>query len=187
MDYTHKNNDLLSLHTPLMFSDGSEMYKALSDEYKTHKVGYFILAPSGAGKTYFVTSQKEKNWIDGDDIWTAARAHPEGEWWLEDISIIDVIDQRCDVVTVEAKALGFRIMGASNYWLIPDAVVIPDWETHQRYVLTREAENYDGGATSKDFERLKKSREWMSRYKKENVPFFESIDEAVKFLEEKPF
>ncbi len=181
-EYIKKGSDLLSNNTPLIFADGTELYNDLGKKYAKHEKGLFILAPSGAGKTYFINNQKEHDWIDGDELWMIAKAHPEGQWWLEDVSIIDEIDQRSDVITVEAKKLGFWILGASNYWLRPDAVVIPDWETHQKYILEREQNNYDGGATSKDFEKLKKSREWMLRWEKENVPIFKSVDEAVKTL-----
>jgi hypothetical protein len=183
--YTKKSFDLFKSGVSLVFADGTSVYKELGKKYISHKVGYFILAPSGAGKTHFIENQQEPNWVDGDEIWMAAKAHPMGEWWLEAISVIDEIDQRSDVVTVEAKKLGFWLMGASNYWLKPDAVVIPDWETHQQFISKRENNAYDGGATSEDLERVKKSRNWMSRWKKEGVPFFQSIEEAVNYLTEK--
>lgn len=178
-----KRFDLLDKNTPLVFADGTEIFNRLKEKYITHKKGFFILAPSGAGKTYFIKQQKKSHWIDGDDLWMSAKAHPEGEWWLENISVIDEIDQRSDVITVEAKKLGFWIMGASNYWLKPDAVVIPDWVTHQKFISKRENSDYDGGATSEDLERVKKSREWMSRWEKEGVTIFKSVEEAVNYLE----
>lgn len=182
MDYIKKQFDLLGPSTPLVFSDGTALYEELGKKYIQHKQGFFILAPSGAGKTHFIQHQKEAHWIDGDEVWMMAKAHPEGEWWLEDVSVIDEIDQRSDVVTVEVKKLGFWLMGASNYWLKPDALVIPDWETHQKYITEREKNNYDGGATSKDLERVKKSREWMLRWEKEGVPVFTSVEFAVNHL-----
>jgi len=183
--YIKKSFDLLKLDVPLAFTDGTSVYKELSEKYVKHKVGFFILAPSGAGKTHFIKNQKEQHWIDGDEVWMMARAHPDGQWWLEDISVIDEIDQRSDVITVEAKKLGFWIMGASNYWLKPDAVVIPDWENHKKFIATRENTNYDGGATSEDLKRVEKSRNWMSRWEKEGVTIFKSIEDAVNYLVEK--
>lgn len=174
--------DLLEADIPLVFADGTNTYKEMKSKYKTHKVGYFILAPSGAGKTYFIKNQKDNHWIDGDDLWMTARAHPEGEWWLEPISVIDEIDQRSDVITVQAKKLGFWIMGASNYWLKPDAVVIPNWQTHKKFIIQREEGEYDGGATSEHLEQVKKSRAWMSRWKKDGVPIIKSVEEAVNYL-----
>ena len=134
--------------TPLVFSDGTEYYDSLSNTYIRHKKGLFILAPSGAGKTYFCKQQPEKHWIDGDDLWMGAKAMPEWAWWEEPLETINRVDQRSDVITMEAKTQGFWIMGASNYWLKPDAIVIPDWETHKAYIAHRENNNYDGGAKS---------------------------------------
>lgn len=180
--YKKKYFNLLNIKIPVVFSDGSDVYEQLGRKYVQHRTGFFILAPSGAGKTYFIERQEEPHWIDGDEIWSAARAHPDGQWWLEEISVIDEIDQRSDVITVEAKKLGFWIMGASNYWLKPDAVVIPDWETHKKFISIRENANYDGGATSKDLDRLEKTRKWMSRWEKEGVKIFQSVEEAVNYL-----
>jgi hypothetical protein len=73
-------------------------------------------------------------------------------------------------------------MVSSNFWLRPDTVVIPEWETHKKYILEREEKNYDGGATSRDWSRLEKSRNWILRWEKEGVPVFKSIEEAVKHL-----
>lgn len=182
MEYIKKSEGLLGKDTPLVFADGTETYAKLGQKYIQHDNGFFILAPSGSGKTYFTERQKEKHWIDGDEVWMMAKAHPDGAWWIEDIAVIDEIDQRSDVVTVEAKRLGFWIIGASNYWLKPDAVVIPDWKTHQEYVKKRETEGFDGGASSMDLERLQKSRDWMSRWQKEGVPLFISIEDAVTYL-----
>jgi hypothetical protein len=105
------------------------------DEYKTHERGLFILAPSGSGKTYFVKHHSQKDWIDGDELWNAAGAHPKGAWWTQGLEIIEWVDQRSDVITQEAKKLGLWVIGASNYWLVPDAVVIPPWETHKNYII----------------------------------------------------
>jgi len=180
-----KRYELLESDVPLVFTDGSEIYDRLKEKYITHKKGYFILAPSASGKTYFIENQKEPHWLDGDDLWMMAKAHPEGEWWLEDIDIIDEIDQRSDVVTTEGKKLGFWIIGASNNWLIPDAVVIPDWRVHKKYLTLRDKGKYDGGLTTDQLEKIKKSRKWMSRHKKSDAPFFKSIQEATEYLKSK--
>lgn len=73
-------------------------------------------------------------------------------------------------------------MGASNYWLKPDAVVIPNWQTHKKFIIKREEGEYDGGATSEHLEQVKKSRVWMSRWEKEGVPIIKSVEEAVNYL-----
>lgn len=172
----------LDIKTPLMFTDGSAVYKKFAKEFITHKKGFFIMAPSGAGKTYFINNQKKKHWLDGDKLWEAAKAHPKGEWWLESLDIIDEIDQRCDVITVQAKKLGFWIMGASNNWLRPDAIVLPNWSTHKKYIRLREQNNYDGGAKSDKLSQVLNHRRWIRRWVKEGVPEFKSIEEATQYL-----
>ncbi len=174
--------NLLDPKIPLVFADGTKIYDELGKKYVKHETGFFILGPSGVGKTHFIKNQKEAHWLDGDELWMSANAHPKGEWWLEDISVIDEIDKRCDVVTQEAKKLGFWIMGASNYWLKPDAVVIPDWDEHVSFIKKRESTNYDGGVTSNNLERLETSRKWMARWESEGVPIFKSVDLAVEHL-----
>ena len=34
---------------------------------------------------------------------------PKGEWWLEPLDVIDEVDQRSDIITVQAKKLGFGL------------------------------------------------------------------------------
>lgn len=169
--------------TPVIFEENESFYTEFGKAYTKHKKGLFILAPSGSGKTYFCKNQTEQNWIDGDELWMAAKAHPDAAWWKEPIEVINRIDQRSDVVTVEAKQQGFWIMGASNYWLKPDAIVIPDWETHLRYIKNREGSSYDGGATSDDVTQVKTHIEFIRRWNTDfGVPLYKSIDEAVAAL-----
>ncbi|MBI3984080.1 hypothetical protein HY346_02160, partial [Candidatus Microgenomates bacterium] len=120
-----KRFDLLEPNVPLVYADGTEVYKKLAKKYRIHATGYYILAPSGAGKTHFINSQEVKHWIDGDVLWMSAKAHPEGEWWLQSLLEIIEIERRSDVITVQAKKLGFWIIGSDNYDLVPDAIVIP--------------------------------------------------------------
>lgn len=169
--------------TPLVFADGTAIYAEFGKEYKVHKKGFFIMAPSGAGKTYFVNQQKEKDWIDGDQLWEATGAAPKGEWWLAGDQAINEVDQRSDAITVQAKKLGFWVIGASNYWLVPDASVLPDWETHKRYIEFREKNNYDGGATSDRLDQVLGHRKWIEKWAKQNnVPIFPSVQEAADYL-----
>jgi hypothetical protein len=133
------------------FCEGKAVYKKFLKKYKQHKKGLFIVAPSGSGKTYYVNHQTGNDWIDGDEIWMATGAQPDRAWWTEGPEVINHVDQRCDVTTEECRRLGLWIMGASNYWLVPDAVVIPDFRIQKKYIVKRENTAYDGGATSKDF------------------------------------
>lgn len=179
---TNVHSGSLDPKTPLVFSDGSEIYKEFSKQFITHKKGFFIVAPSGAGKTHYIKNQKENHWMDGDALWESSNAHPKGAWWLEPGEIIDEIDQRSDIITVQAKKLGFWIMGASNNWLKPDAIVLPNWSTHKKYIKIRETTNYDGGATSDKLEQVLRHRKWIGRWAKQGVPVFKSIEDAAIYL-----
>lgn len=167
---------------PVTFRDDQQFYDTLGTKYHRHSSGLFILAPSGAGKTYFCTHQNEPHWIDGDELWNASGAHPTGiAWWLGGIDTINRVDQRSDVVTMEAKRQGFWIMGASNFWLKPDAIVIPDWETHVQFIKHREENNYDGGAKSDALDQVKEHIKAIKKWHTEHdVPLFTSIEEAAK-------
>jgi len=173
--------NLYSEETPLVFSDGTEIYNRLKKTYKTHEKGYFIYGPSGVGKTYFVERQKEKNWIDGDVLWSAAKAFPNTDWWNFSGEEIDAVERRADVITEQAKKLGFWIIGASSVNVVPDAIVMPDLETHVKYIKYREKHNYDGGMKEGNLEKIKKNREYYLRFS--GVPVFTSVCDAVSYLE----
>lgn len=167
-----------------IFCNGEKVLEKFKKEYIVHKKGFFILAPSGAGKTYFVKNQTEKNWIDGDEIWTETNAQPKNDWWNKGLKIINEVEQRCDIITKQAIDNGLWIMGASNYWLMPDAIVLPDWETNKKYIIERENSNYDGGAKSDSFEQLNNHRVYMEKIAKDNkIPVFESIEKATVYLQ----
>lgn len=177
--------DLLPPDTPLMFADGSAVYKKLAQEYITHDVGYFIVAPSGAGKTHFIDRQTEKHWMDGDVLWMSALAHPDSPWWKEGKETIVEVDQRSDIITIEAKKLGFWILGASNAFLKPDAIVVPDWATHKQWILAREKGNYDGGVTSDQHAQVIEHRGWILKWAEQGVPKFKTVEEATRYLSSK--
>ena len=179
---TKPSFSLLDPATPLTFSNGTQVYGRFIEEYSQHKAGYFIMAPSGAGKTYFVKNQVKKEWIDGDELWMVTHAHPDGAWWLEEVEIINAIDARCDVITQEAKKLGLWVVGASNYWLKPDAIVIPDWETHKEWIADREKNHYDGGATSDRLDQVETHRNWILEWEKQGVPKSHTVQEADAYL-----
>ena len=170
----------------IRFCDDAVVFNQFKKQYSIHKRGFFIVAPSGAGKTYFVKNQKDPDWIDGDDLWMATGAQPNRAWWTEGIDVINEVDKRCDVVTEEYRKNGFWIIGASNFWAIPDAVVIPDFRLQKKYIICREQTNYDGGATSKDFKQVIKHRKTLTKHARQNkVPIFKTIEDAVNFLRKK--
>lgn len=156
----------------------------ISNKYRVHQKGLFIVAPSGAGKTHFCKNQQEQNWIDGDILWKKSEAHPDRTWWLEGLEAITEVDKRSDEVTKQAKEKGLWIMGASNNWLKPDAIVIPDWDEHVKYIKHREENNYDGGAKSNPeaLAQVQSHIAQISEWEKEGIPTFKSINEATKFL-----
>jgi len=167
---------------PLIFADGTAFYKDLAKEFTRHDKGFFILAPSGAGKTHYIKAQSQPDWIDGDRLWLGARAHPNSRWWLEGEDTIREIDMRSDVITAEARKQGFWILGASNLCLKPDAIVVPDWETHKKWIIAREQGTYDGGATSKDFDLVRIHVERILKWQEQGVPRFKTVADAVELL-----
>lgn len=174
--------NLYDENIPLIFTDGSLVYNDLKKEYNIHSQGFFIYAPSGVGKTYFINKQIEKDWIDGDLLWSKTFAFPNDDWWNRPGNEIDTIERRADVITEQAKKLGFWIMGASCVSINPDAIVIPPLNIHLKYIINRENNNYDGGLTSENIDRIKSFRKYVLRYKKQGVPCFKSVDEAVHYL-----
>ena len=176
-----QNNDIMTTSTPVVFANGTKFYQKLGKKYIRHKKGLFILAPSGSGKTYFVNRQKQANWIDGDYLWLASNADLSSDEWDADYEEVQEINDRSDVITHQAKKLGFWIVGSSNNSLKPDAIVLLPWRKHVAYIKKRQIDNYDGGATVKDLSGVIKHRRWIRKWKKQGVPCFYSIDEAAEF------
>lgn len=167
-----------------IFCNGEEALKKFKDEYVVHTKGFFILAPSGSGKTYFVKNQTMKDWIDGDMLWDETNATPKDSWWTQGIEIINEVEQKCDMVTIQAKKEGLWVIGASNFWLMPDAIALPDWEINKQYIVSREKSNYDGGAKSDAFDQVLNHRAYMQKIADENkIPVFNSINEAANYIE----
>jgi hypothetical protein len=169
--------------TPSILQEGVGVYQKFVRESVPHKKGFFIVAPSGAGKTYFVTRQEEKNWIDGDTLWIAGGAFPGDLWWTGGLEVIKEVEARCDVITSEAKRQGLWVIGASNNWLVPDAVVLPPLAINIAYIKSREENNYDGGLTSKNLKQLKAHRKEIKQLaKKRKVPIFTSVQAATDHI-----
>ena len=175
---------LYDINKIITYTDGENIYNEIKKEYNTFKKGYFIYGPSGVGKSYYINNQKENNWIDQDYLCTKNNCFPSGAWWEGDDDTLDMIEKRMDIITDEYKRLGFRIIGASSYDLVPDAIVIPPLDTHLEYIKLREENNYDTGLKLKDMDKIKETRKYFTRYNKEDgIPIFESVDDAVSYLE----
>lgn len=174
---------LYDLSKPLVFTDGTETYNNVGKNFIRHKKGYFILGPSGIGKSHFIRRQNkdDQHWIDADWLWRKTRAMPAGAWW-EQIETIVEVEQRCDIITAESKKQGFWMLGSACNWLKPDAIVIPRWQTNLKYIKIRE-KNYDGGITTERLPQLRSHREEILKWRKQGVPRFYSVEEAVAYLE----
>ena len=131
---------------PVIFSDGTAFFSDLSKDYIHHKEGYFILAPSGSGKTFFTNKQTQRHWIDGDVLWPMANADNTEDSWTDSFDLVMEVNNKCDVITNEARKLGFWVVGSSNNFLKPDAIVLPEWILHKKHIIHREQQSYDGGA-----------------------------------------
>jgi hypothetical protein len=170
----------------IQFVKNPDLYNKALEKAAKHKVGYFIFAPSCSGKSYYLDRASTNDWIDGDFIWEDSGAHPPvaTKWWQDsDVDNLDLIDIKADIVTDEVRKMGGWIMGASTYFLRPDAVVLLPWATHKSYALKRANELNSSG--EQKIEKLKRMRRsYFKRFKKNKVPVFKSIEEAVKFCED---
>jgi hypothetical protein len=175
-------NVFMDVNTPLIFTNGTDFYNNLSKNSIRHKKGLFILAPSGSGKTFYITRQKVNDWIDGDTLWSTANADLTNDEWENDMNIVMETNNRCDIITEQAKKQGFWVMGSSNNWLRPDAIVLPPWNIHKKYVTNRESNDYDGGAKNENLSELKAHRKIIKQWMKVGVPCFMSIAEAAHYL-----
>ena len=173
--------------TPIIFTDGTKFYAQLASEYATHPKGLFILAPSGSGKSYFINNQTDKDWMDGDYLWPATNADLSTDDWAYETGSVHEINRRSDVMTYQAKKLGFWIIGSSNESLKPDAIVIPPIETHLEYIKKRQSTVNSNGAKTEDIDGVLAHRVIIETWKSEGVPCFDSVEEAVNYLTTKSY
>ena len=160
----------------LKFTDGSKVYQDFDTVYKKHKKGYVILGPPGIGKTTYVKNQKGnlKDWIDVDDLFGYKSL---GIKWNNPKNLDDerLAYLRADYMLEQSKVYGYRIIGAL-FWEYPaNAIVIPPLQIHKLYVSNRK---------DLDEKKMKYMRKvFKDHAKKYNIPIFNSIEEAVKYLE----
>lgn len=172
----------MNTDTPIIFSDGTTFYDNLAKTYRRHNRGLFILAPSGAGKSHFVDNQDDRHWIDGDYLWPIANADLTSEGWESNRETIEWINRRSDIITCQAKMLGFWIIGSSNSFLKPDAIVIPKWDIHKKYIAERDRTTNEHGATMSNLNGVLRHREIIQRWKEQDVLCFESVKDAAEAL-----
>lgn len=173
----------MDIQTPIIFADGTNTFDKLKSEYLVHERGLFILASSGSGKSHYVSSQEAKHWIDGDVFWPLTGADPLHDEWEDDFEVVMEVNSRCDVMTYQAKKQGLWIIGSSNNWLRPDAVVILEKDKQRKFIQSRQKNNYDGGATEEDFENVQRHNSFIRQWVDRGVPLFSKIDEATSYFE----
>ena len=156
-----------------MFCDGTSIYNNINKIYNTHNKGYIILGPPGIGKTNFVTNQSVNNWVDMDYLLTQLGV----DWHFNECDKTDfkLNYMKVDYILEQSKSLGYRIIGSPFWECKADAIVIPSLKTHSEYVSKRIDLNNDTIDTLRTI------------FKKHgcdnNIRIFESINEAVTFLE----
>ena len=145
--------------------------------------------PRPRAKTHFCKHQAQPDWVDGDSIWGESGADPfPFQWWKDGLHTIQRVSQRCDVITADAVDRGFWIIGSTNYWLQPNAIVVPPRDILIRNIEKRgQADHqYDGGLEKDQFHQLERGIAWLrSKWLPLGVPEFESIERATQGLAER--
>ena len=162
------------------FSNGSKVYKKYDKKYKRHEKGLVILGPPGLGKTTFVRkneadiikSGQKLDWIDQDDL-----LHELGVDWQfnsnnqEDFRLNYL---RADYITEQSKQLGYWLIGSLFWEYKADAIVIPPWSIHEKYVKKR------GDLNPHMVKQIRKLL--FKQAKQMKIPLFLSIEDAVESL-----
>lgn len=103
----------------IQFQENTTIYEKALEKVNKHNIGYYIFAPSCSGKSYYLNSKSNNDWIDGDFIWEESGAHPDSrtKWWEdENVYNLDLIDIKADIVTDEVRNIGGWMMGASTFF-----------------------------------------------------------------------
>ena len=164
-----------NIQSNYMFQSGKHIYKVFEHDYHKHSQGYVILGPPGIGKTTFVQNQpgEKKNWVDSDDLLGDLGVNwHQNETEQNDLKLNYL---RADYILEQSKLLGYRIIGSLFWDYQADAMVIPPLEEHRWYIHHR---------SDLDSENIDNMRNIFQEHaQKWNIPIFESILEAVAYLE----
>lgn len=125
-----------------------------------------IVAPPGAGKSYWIEHNPDKGWEEGDDLYPQ-----EGRYDERTMAMLKEHER----LNNEFKMEGKKVMTSDWYNLKGvDAVVLPA----MREVL----ENSKG--EQREGNDVAQSYYWLIKYAhKKDVPIFHSFDEAVDFID----
>ena len=158
----------------LKFTDGKDVVDEFNSLYKKHKKGCVLLAPPGSGKSYFVNKQTDKDWIDSDII--MGKKSLNVQWNNKSGSIDEKLGyMRADYMLEQCKMYGYKIMGSLFWEYKADAMVILPIKQHRLYIEKRKDLNNNS---------LNKMRQLFKNHaKKNNIPIFNSIEKAIKYLE----
>lgn len=139
----------------------------LIHEWFTPKArGAVILAPPGAGKSYWIQKHPEAGWEDADMLYEHDENFEGTASEEEKEAYYKNIDQRLQ----ESRDKGVKVLSSLFWEFVPDAVVIPDEKVHKQYVKNREDLNWDF------VQEIRKILNDM------DVPHFKKIDDAVNWI-----
>ena len=162
-------------------TQNNEKLEQLKKIYKTHDYGKVILGPSCIGKTTFIKSQKEKIWVDTDNIMSKL----DVDWhYREEIPEQMILNYRMvDFYLAQLKLQGFYILGSLFWEFTPDAIVLPSWKKHKKMLENRKKQQENNEI---DFvwkmtnNQVKKNRKFLKKMaKRRKIPIFKTIEEAI--------
>ena len=169
---------MCDIKSKFMFTSGKRKYNSIDKKYKCHKKGYYILAPPGSGKSYYIRhlDGEKKDWLDADILCNACNTC----WHLNKKNPVELRLNylRNEYIIEQSRALGYRILG-SLFWedIKPDAIVMPDYKDHKKLFQKRNDINLTF---------IKKIRSLILKLaKKKKVKVFKTIPEAIKYCERK--